>query len=156
MKTRSLIKNILKEETTPDEIKRGIDIAIKILKKNYPFVVGWEYADSPDKWNYKIYINLELDYKRSMEFYNLKPHPIYGKFIIDAINDREKLPYPYSIMNYEEETNFDDTQYSKLQDDLSDIYNEMIPYKLKMKQVGAVFNQDDPKDLGVDNYIFVR
>jgi hypothetical protein len=25
-----------------------------------------------------------------------------------------------------------------------------------MKQTKAVFNQDDPKDLGVDNYIFVK
>lgn len=153
---RDLIRHILKEETSPDEIKKGIDVAIKVLRKTYPFVVGWEYADSIDKWKYKVYINLELDYKKAMEFYNLKPHPRYGKFIIDSINNRERLPYPYSMMNYEEETNFDDLEYRKLQDDLSDIYNEMIPNKLKMKRPEDVLNQEDPKDLGVDNYIFVR
>ena len=38
---RELIKQILKEETSPDEIKKGIDIAVKVLKKEYPFIVGW-------------------------------------------------------------------------------------------------------------------
>ena len=153
---RNLIKQILKEETTPDEIRKGIDIAVKVLKKRYPFVVGWEYSDSPDKWAYKIYIDLELDYNKSMEYYGLKPHPRYGKFISNSIEDRERLPYPYSMMNYEEEENFDDLEYRKLQDDLSEIYEEMIPNKFKMKRSGAVLNQDDPKELGVDNYIFVK
>ena len=153
---RTLIKKILKEETSPDEIRKGIDIAIKVLKKTYPFVVGWEYSDSPDKWAYKIYIDLELDFNKSMEYYGLKPHPIYGKFISNSIEDRERLPYPYSMMNYEEEENFEDLEYRKLQDDLSEIYEEMIPNKFKMKRSGAVFNQDEPKDLGVDNYIFVK
>ena len=153
---RTLIKKILKEETSPDEIRKGIDIAVKVLKKTYPFVVGWEYSDSPDKWAYKIYIDLELDYNKSMEYYGLKPHPRYGKFISNSIEDRERLPYPYSMMNYEEEENFDDLEYRKLQDDLSEIYEEMIPNKFKMKRSGAVLNQDDPKDLGVDNYIFVK
>ena len=152
---REIIRKILKEETSSDEIKKGIDIAVKVLKKSYPFVVGWEYANSPDKWVYKIYINLEIDYKMALEYYGLKPHPRYGKFISDAIKHREKLPYPYSIMNYEEE-NFDDTEYTNLQNDLEDIYNEMIPNKLKMKQSKAVFNQNDPKNLSVDNYIFVK
>lgn len=152
---RNLIRKILKEETSSDEIKKGIDIAVKVLKKSYPFVVGWEYSNSPDKWVYKIYINLEIDYKMALEYYGLKPHPRYGKFITSAIKDREKLPYPYSIMNYEEE-NFDDTEYTNLQNDLEDIYNEMIPDKLKMKQSKAVFNQNDPKNLSVDNYIFVK
>ena len=40
--------------------------------------------------------------------------------------------------------------------DLIDFYEEFIPIKYKMSQLGAVFNQDDPKNLGVDNYIFVK
>lgn len=153
---RELIKQILKEETSPDEIKKGIDIAVKVLKKDYPFIVGWEYANPPEQWAYKIYINLEVDHSKMMEFYGLKPHPRFYKFLKNNIEEREEYPYPYSLTNYEEEESFDDLEYRKLQRDLFDFYQEMIPSKLKMKQLGAVFNQDDPKDLGVDNYIFVK
>ena len=153
---KHLIRKILKEETSPDEIRKGIDIAVKVLKKSYPFVVGWEYSDSPDRWAYKVYIDLELDYNKSMEYYGLKPHPKYGKFIHSSIEDRERMAYPYSLMNYEEQTNFDDHEYRNLQNDLEIIYEEMIPNKLKMQRSGAVLNQDEPKDLGVDSYIFVK
>lgn len=153
---RELIKQILKEETSPDEIKKGIDIAVKVLKKSYPFVVGWEYSESPDKWTYKIYINLEIDYKKSMEYYGLKHHPRFYKFLNDDIEIREKQPYPYSLMNYEEDENFDTDEYRKIENDLYDIYGEMIPIRFKTNQSNAVFNQDEPKDLGVDNYIFVK
>lgn len=153
---RELIKQILKEETSPDEIKKGIDIAVKVLKKEYPFLVGWEYSHPPEKWAYKIYINLEVDHSKMMEFYGLKPHPRFYKFLKDDIETREKQPYPFSQTNYEEDENFDTDEYRKLQNDLFDFYGEFIPIKYKMSQLGAVFNQDDPKNLVVDNYIFVK
>lgn len=152
---RNLIRQILKEETSPDEIKRGIDIAIKMLKKNYPFIVGWNYSDPPETYTYKIYINLELDFSKAMEFYNLKPHPRYGKYIVNGIKDREKFPYPFSMMNYEEE-GFDVEEVFKLQNDLNEIYED-IPNKLKIRRgKKGVFDQDKSKNLGVDNYIFVK
>lgn len=153
--TFNLIGKILKEETTPDEIRKGIDISVDVLKQDYPFVVGWDYSDSPDKYTYKIYINLELDFSKAMEFYNLKPHPRYGKFIVGAIEYRETFPYPFSMMNYEDE-GFDVEEVYKLQNDLTEIYED-IPNKLKMSQGSrAVFDQNKPKELAVDNYIFVR
>lgn len=152
---RELIKRILKEETTPDQIRKGIDISVDALKQDYPFVVGWDYSDSPEHYTYKIYINLELDFSKAMEFYNLKPHSRYGKFIVDAIEHRETFPYPFSMMNYEDE-GFDVDEVYKLQNDLIEIYED-IPKKLKMSQGSrAVFDQNKPKELAVDNYIFVR
>ena len=152
---KNLIRHILKEEISRDDLNKGIDIAVKVLKKNYPFIVGWEYSNDPDKWAYKIYVNIEIDYDKSMEYYGLKPHPRFGKFIKDSIKDREKHAYPFSLMNYEDE-DFGTDEFMKIQNDLYDIYEEMIPSKFKMKQSKAVFNQDDPKELSVDNYIFVK
>ena len=153
---RNLIKQILKEETSPDDIRKGIDIAVKMLKKQYPFVVGWEYSHPPDKWTYKIYIDLEIDHSKMMEFYDLKPHPKWYNFLKTDIETREKYPYPYSQTNYEEDENFDTDEYRILQNDLIDFYEEFIPKKYKMSRSNAVFNQNDPKELGVDNYIFVK
>ena len=41
---RNLIKKILKEESHNDYdmIRKGIDILISLLKKTYPFIVGWK------------------------------------------------------------------------------------------------------------------
>ena len=153
---RELIRHILKEETTLDEVRKGIDIAIKILKKEYPFVVGWDYSDPPETYTYKVYINLEIDSSKAMEFYNLKPHPIYGKFIKAGIENRETYPYPFSMMNYEE-VGFDTNEVFNLQNYMSEIYQDMIPNQLKMGYgKNAVMNQNDPKELTVDNYIFVE
>ena len=61
---KELIRNILKEETENiDKISKGIDIAVKMLKKYYPFIVGWEYSNEPEKYKFQIYIDLEIDYK---------------------------------------------------------------------------------------------
>ena len=42
---RNLIRHILKEETDNSKnFEKGIDLAIKIIKKTYPFIVGWEFG----------------------------------------------------------------------------------------------------------------
>ena len=155
MVSRDLIRHILKEETSRDDLNKGIDIAVKVLKKRYPFIVGWEYSNDPEKWAYKIYINLEVDYSKSMEFYNLKPHPRFGRFIKDSILNRDTMAFPFSFTNYEDE-DFDTMVYLNIQNDLSEIYEDMIPVKFKMSRENSVFNQDHPKELAVDNYIYVR
>ena len=152
---RETIRKILKEETSRADLDKGIDIAVKILKKRYPFIVGWEYSNDPDKWAYKIYINLEVDHIKSMEFYNLKPHPRFGRFIKDSIINRETMVYPFSFTNYEDE-DFDTKVYLDIQSDLAEIYEDMIPVKFKMERGKSVLNQNDPKGLAVDNYIYVK
>ena len=150
-----MIGKILKEETSRDDLDKGIDIAVKVLKKNYPFIVGWEYSNDPEQWAYKIYINLEIDHTKSMEFYKLKPHPRFGRFIKDSIINRETMVYPFSFTNYEDE-DFDTRVYLDIHNDLSEIYEDMIPVKFKMERGKSVLNQDDPKELAVDNYIYVK
>ena len=155
MKTRDLIRHILKEETSPDDLKKGIDIAVKVLSQDYPFIVGWEYSNDPDKWAYVIYVNLEVDHIKSMEFFNLKPHPRFGRFIKDSIKDRETMVYPFTFTNYEDE-DFDTNVYLDIKSDLDEIYEDMIPVKFKIQKGKSVLNQDDPKRLAVDNYIYVK
>ena len=52
---RDLIKTILKEEET-DKLKNGIDVAIKLLKRFYPFVINWQYSE-----NYESFV-IEIGY----------------------------------------------------------------------------------------------
>ena len=152
---KGLIRKILKEETSRADLDKGIDIAVKVLKKNYPFIVGWEYSNDPEQWAYKIYINLEVDHTKSMEFYKLKPHSRFGRFIKDSIINRDTMVYPFSFMNYEDEE-FNTRVYLDILVDLGEIYEDMIPAKFKMEKKGSVLNQDHPKELAVDNYIYVK
>jgi hypothetical protein len=45
---KELIRNILKEYEGPERkeysqtSKKGLDIAMKILKQDYPFIIGWD------------------------------------------------------------------------------------------------------------------
>jgi hypothetical protein len=48
---RDLIKTILKEEET-DKHKNGIDVAIKLLKRFYPFVINWQYSENYESFEY--------------------------------------------------------------------------------------------------------
>lgn len=153
---KDLIKRILNEETSPDDIRKGIDISVKMLKKQYPFVVGWEYANDLEVFTYTIYINLEIDHTKMMKFYDLEPHPRWNKFLKDDIISREKYPYPFSQTNYEDKEFNQFEKVKELEDNLQDIY-DFMPEQFKMKKgTNTVFNQDMPKNLRVDYYIFVR
>ena len=66
---KELIRNILKEETEgSDPNTKGIDLAIKLLKKSYPYIIGWEINDQR---TFTIYLNIICDIEKLKEFYNI-------------------------------------------------------------------------------------
>lgn len=147
---QELIKRILKEETQlKNNYKKGIDLAVKMLKKTYPFIVGWELADDIERWQYKVYLTLKVDYSKSLKYYGLEPHPRFHKFLDSYITNQEKVSFPYSLMDYEV-SNFDNSQYMEISSTLTDIY-EMLP-----KSVQITRDNGEPKELVVDNYIYVK
>lgn len=157
MKTRDLIRHILLEETSEnDRIKKGIDIAVKFLSKEYPFIVGWEYSAPIEKWGYTIYIDLEVDHERAFEYFNVGPHPRFYKFLQDTIDRRDQMAYPYSLSNYEDIEEFDKDAYYKMKIDLKEIYEDMVPQRFKMKKNGVLNSYDESKGLSIDNYIYVK
>jgi len=65
---KELIRHILKEETEgSDPNTKGIDLAIKLLKKSYPYIIGWEINDER---TYTIYLNIICNIETLKEFYN--------------------------------------------------------------------------------------
>lgn len=158
MVNRDLIRYILKEETENiDKISKGIDIAVKMLKKDYPFIIGWEYSNEPEKYKFSIYINLEIDYKKSMEFYKTNPHPRFFKFLDDDIKRRQKYAYPFSMMDYESDEDFQAPEKNlKLTRDVKGIYSDMVPEFLKMQVDDEDAYKESPKEIAIDNYIFVK
>jgi hypothetical protein len=55
---RGLIKHILNEEVSKQQIDKGIDIVVNGLKKEFPFVVGWQLHNDYEEYRTSIYIDL--------------------------------------------------------------------------------------------------
>ena len=69
MVMKELIKHILNEEVSKQQIDKGIDIVVNGLKKEFPFVVGWKLHDNYDEYITSIYIDLVVGYEKVKEFY---------------------------------------------------------------------------------------
>ena len=153
MKTnRDLIKNILKEESEDvNMINKGIDIAVKILKQEYPFVKGWRFEDPIDAYKTVLYINLIINYDEVLVFYGLKPS---NSFMRNYESD-EKVPYQFSGMVYEGIIDNPYEEYRKLVSSLEDVY-EYLPSDVKMEGGIKSYGTVDYKELKVDGFIFEK
>jgi hypothetical protein len=147
---KELIKHILNEEVSKQQINKGIDIVVSGLKKEFPFVVGWKLHDNYDEYTTSIYIDLVVEYEKVKEFYGLKPKMMYD---IEYIKNKQ-VAYPFSPFEYEGK--FDPyIESQKLSEYVFDMY-DYIPDELKLKEshtYGSV--KDNYKGLKVDDYIFI-
>ena len=127
---RNLIRHILKEETDDSKtLEKGIDLVIKIIKKTYPFIIGWELGNDG---NFSIDINIICDIEKLKEFYNSDLNPYHKRYKDELSN--EDYPYAVSILNIKNEMTSDEMfeDYKKLKQELNDIY-EMLPEHLTVK-----------------------
>ena len=139
MKIRHLIKNILKEESYNKETKRGIDIAIKILKQDFPYIIGWDFDD---EYPTTIDLFIVCDIEEVQKFYNSKLKPYY----VEKIGRVKKDDYPYAVSVLEigeEMTNDEKFQdFMNFKNQLNDIY-DMIPKEMVIKDTWGDIKQLD-------------
>jgi len=143
---KDLIRHILKEETDDSKtLEKGIDLVIKILKKTYPFIIGWELGNDG---NFSIDINIICDIEKLKEFYNSDLSDYHKRYKNELSN--EDYPYAVSILNIKNEMTSDEMfeDYKKIKQELNDIY-EMLPEHLTAKDE---FN--DIKTLDPDRFKF--
>jgi hypothetical protein len=150
MVMRKLIKHILNEEVSKQQIDKGIDIVINGLKKEFPFVVGWKLHDNYDEYITSIYIDLVVEYEKVKEFYDLKPKMMYS---LEYIKNRQ-VAYVLTPFNYE--GNFDPyIESQKLSEYVFEMY-EYIPEELKLEEKDTYgSSRTNYKALKVDDFIFV-
>jgi hypothetical protein len=143
---KELIRHILKEETDDSKtLEKGIDIIIKLLKKTYPYIIGWKLINDG---KFIIDITVICDIDKLKEFYNSELSFYYEKHRDELSN--EDYPYAVSILNIKNEMTNDEMyeDYKILKNELNDIY-EMIPDHLTVKDQ---FN--DIKRLDPERFIF--
>jgi hypothetical protein len=106
------------EETTPKDItpikRKGIDIAVSGIKKQYPFVIGYE-DDSTSQYESSHYIDLIIDNDKLSEYMDAPVNP-YWKNFIENNPQHSKV---YAVWSY-----------LKFDDDMLDNISEHPGYKL--------------------------
>ena len=150
MVMKELIKHILNEEVSKQQIDKGIDIVVNGLKKEFPFVVGWKLHDNYDEYITSIYIDLVVEYEKVKEFYGFNTSI---KFNIEYIKNKQVA---YVITPFDYEGKFDPhVESKKLSEYVFQMY-EYIPDELKLEEsytYGSV--SANYKGLKVDDYIFI-
>ena len=143
---KELIRHILKEETEgSDPNTKGIDLAIKLLKKSYPYIIGWEINDER---TYTIYLNIICDIEKLKEFYNSDLKNYYLRHKDDIYKDI--LAYPHSVLKISETMDPDEKykEYSEMKQELNDIY-QMLPEHLIIND-----RHNEPKELDPDKFMY--
>ena len=162
---KQLIRKILKEEAHNDYdmVRKGIDILISLLRKKYPFIVGWK-PDEEDINGSEWYINISLvvSASKAKEYYNMEYKTYYMDYPNaleeDVFNRENNYAYPVSLFQYE---NYDFDAYDnnrEIKSFAEEMY-ELIPeeYKLKEKRLSSVLNSEyiNIKDVKLNSYYFV-
>jgi len=158
---KQLIRKILKEETEDNQmVKKGIDVVFSLVKKEYPFIVGWEKDGDWDESFYFLYVNMVVDYRIAKEYYNLPLKSYYKRYsdvLDEMINKKEKFAYPTSLLDFKGSSEEAYENYKKIKQSVDDNY-ELIPdeYKAHVEKEN-VFGEMIvvTKELSVNYCIFV-
>jgi hypothetical protein len=145
-----LKKNILKEmeEKSIDNLNKGIDIAVSILKNEFTFVTGWKYKHDPDFFNSTVYIILICDMDKSSEFYNSPIKDYYKNLEAD-------VTYPFSPLEISNEIDNEEKYelYKEIQKSLDETYYE-IPNDYRHTFKSYASDTDLPKEINIDGFVF--
>jgi hypothetical protein len=139
--SRNIIRKILKEELANlDQVKKGIDIAVKILKQTYPYIDGWRFDNN---WNGKYIINIVIicDVKRLCEYYDSDLKPYYK----NSKNFDGDAAYPVSVLKIGSDMDSNEKweSWKELNDTLNEIY-KLIPEELKLLDYHNGYKRLDP------------
>ena len=143
---KELIRHILKEETEGSDLNtKGIDLAIKFIKKSYPYIIGWELNQES---RFMIYLNIICDVEKLKKFYNSELKTYYLRHEDDLHKDI--LAYAPSVLKISETMDADEKykEYSEMKQELNDIY-QMLPENFIQKD-----EHGDPKELDPDKFMY--
>lgn len=109
------------EEKSQENLDKGIDIAVSILKHEFPFITGWRYNDKGHYSRYTVYINLICDLEKTSEFYNSPIKKHYKN------NGETDSPYPFFPLELSNEIDNNEKYelYTVMQKSFTEIYHEI-------------------------------
>ena len=138
------------EEKSRENLDRGIDIAVSVLKHEFPFITGWDYKNDPETYRSSIYLVLMADMNLASEFYNSPIRNVYK-------HSEAKVAYPFSPLELSTELDEDKKYelFKVIQESLVEIYDE-IPSELRHEFESYASELKLPKELYVEGFIFEK
>ena len=136
------------EEKSQENLDKGINMAVSILKNEFPFVTGWKYKHDPDFFNSTVYILLICDMDKSSEFYNSPIKDYYKNLEAD-------VTYPFSPLEISNEMDNEEKYelYKEIQKSLDETYYE-IPNDYRHTFKSYASDTDLPKEINIDGFVF--
>ena len=145
-------------------VRKGIDILISLLTKNYPFIVGWKPSDEDiDGSEWYININLVISASKAKEYYNMDYKSYYYDYpeVLDeeVFNSNNDYAYPVSLFDYKSH-DFNVWENNREIKSLAEEMYELIPeeYKLKEERISSFLNTEyiNIKEVKLNLYFFVK
>jgi hypothetical protein len=148
-----MAKEITPKDITPMK-RRGIDMAVKGLKKTYPFVVGYE-DDTTDQYQASHYIDLIIDLQKLSDYMDVPVNPFWVNFASQPEYRKIYAIWSYLKFPNEEQYGSDISNHPGYQLGKDIIYllesiYEYIPEQYKLfYEFTSEFNPDKPMTLPV-------
>lgn len=162
---KQLIRKILKEEIHNDEdmIHKGIDILISLLRKRYPFIVGWRPDDEDTRSReWYIFIHLVVSASKAKEYYDMDYKSYYINYPdsleTEVFTGERDYAYPVSLFDYES-VGFEPYENAREISTFAEAMYELIPEEYKAKEERVYTYSNEPyiniKDIRINSYYFV-
>jgi hypothetical protein len=80
-----------------ENIRKGVDLSVKALKKVYPFILGWELSDTWYKYNTTLYIELLMDVEKLSEIFTWE----LSQYVTSKLERGEEVKSPATLAPFE-------------------------------------------------------
>jgi len=64
----------MRDNNFTDKQKRGIDLVFKVAKKKFPFIIGWQFSESYEKYDCTLYLDMKIDVQKLGEYVGMVPN----------------------------------------------------------------------------------
>jgi len=133
------------EDKYSKEQLNGIDLAIKITAKSYPFIIGWNITKHEFTFIYSFYVDLVVDLEKASEFY--EDYKI-GQYWLDKFKNGELIEVAYITSMGDTEPGVGPQDKKLLENDINFNYSN-LPEKYKGKKIEVM----DDVDIRINNYV---
>ena len=68
----------MRDNNFTDKQIRGLDLVFKVVKKKFPFIIGWEFSEGYEKYDCTLYLDIKIDVQKLGEYVGMEPTKEYG------------------------------------------------------------------------------
>jgi hypothetical protein len=140
----------IKEPLTPNDIK-GIDMVMRIMKKKFPFITGWEPTKDYRNYEGLLFIVVLINPYRLSDYLDC---PIADYIEEEFILNPDRLYYGPASLFSRECLSFDQGYElkDKMEEKIKTIYREIIPEEMCKFYIGKTLGNEYKEGLSLSEF----